>query len=248
MDNFVHNNNNPDPPAAGSAAAGPIGTGMTVSGGRNDTVMDNTFADNGAWGTLFVPYPDMGTPSPGVSCSGSGGHPDGALGCVYDPEGDALLDNTYVHDGYFGNQSNGDFGQITLFSGEPQNCFAGNRSPAGSTPGDLERVQASCGASTKSSETGGPLLAQVECDAGFLPCSSTEVYPKRTVTTLAKVPGHLPTMPNPCVGVPANPWCPSGSSGSALGSPPPGSDITATVTIGPVVPAGPTVNRRRSDL
>ena len=30
---------------------------MTVSGASNDTVMDNTFADNDAWGTLFVPYP-----------------------------------------------------------------------------------------------------------------------------------------------------------------------------------------------
>jgi hypothetical protein len=219
MDNYVHNNNNPDPPAAGSAAAGPIGTGMTVSGGRNDTVMDNTFADNGAWGTLFVPYPDTGTPSPGVSCSGSGGHPDGALGCVYDPEGDALLHNTYTHDGYFGNPSNGDFGQITLSGGEPQNCYAGNREPAGSAPADLEKVQAKCGAVTTSSNTGGPLLDQVECDAGFVPCSSTELYPKRTETLLAKVPGNLATMPNPCSGVPTNPWCPSGSSGSALGSP-----------------------------
>ena len=63
MHNYVHNNNNPNSPAAGSAAAGPYGTGMTVSGARNVTVMDNTFSDNGAWGTLFVPYPDSGTPS-----------------------------------------------------------------------------------------------------------------------------------------------------------------------------------------
>jgi hypothetical protein len=242
MDNYVHNNNNPDPPAAGSAAAGPIGTGMTVSGGRNDTVMDNTFANNGAWGTLFVPYPDTGTPSPGVSCSGSGGHPDAALGCVYDPEGDALLDNTYTHDGYFDNASNSDFGQITLFPGEPQNCFADNRDPAGSAPADLEHIQATCGAPTKSSNTGGPLLAQVECDAGFLTCSYDEVYPKRTGTLLAKVPGHLPTMPNPCVGVPTDPWCPSGSSGSALGSL---HRAPGVVAIGAVVPAGAMLFRRR---
>jgi hypothetical protein len=245
MDNYVHNNNNPDPPAAGSAAAGPIGTGITVSGGRNDTVMDNTFADNGAWGTLFVPYPDTGTPSPGVSCSGSGGHSDGSLGCVYDPEGDALLDNTYTHDGYFGNQSNSDFGQITLFPGEPQNCFAHNREPAGSAPADLEQAQATCGVLTKSSNTGGPLLAQVECDAGFLPCSSTEVYPKRTVTVLAKVPRNLPTMPNPCADVPTDPWCPSGSSGSALGSSHHRTAAIATISIGAVVPAGPVATCRR---
>jgi len=240
--NDVHNNNNPDPPAAGSAAAGPIGTGMTVSGGRNDTVMDNTFADNGAWGTLFVPYPDTGTPSPGVSCSGSGGHPDGPLGCVYDPEGDALRDNTYIHDGYFGNQSNSDFGQITLFSGEPQNCYIGNRAPAGSAPADLAQVQDRCGAPTTSSNTGGPLLAQVECDAGFLQCSSTEVYPQRTVTKLAKVPGHLPTMPNPCAGVPTNPWC---GSASALGSLHRSHGVLAAIAVGAVVPTLPAVIRRR---
>ena len=56
--NDVHDNNNPDVPEAGNAAAGPIGTGMTISGGRNDTVTDNVFENNGAWGTLFVPYPD----------------------------------------------------------------------------------------------------------------------------------------------------------------------------------------------
>ena len=47
-------------PPRGSAAAGPVGTGMSLSGGRNDTVMDNMFANNGAWGQIVVPYPDSG--------------------------------------------------------------------------------------------------------------------------------------------------------------------------------------------
>ncbi|MHB8451595.1 MAG: hypothetical protein ACYDAQ_14300, partial [Mycobacteriales bacterium] len=55
MHNYVHDNNNPNVPAAGSAAAGPVGTGMSLSGARNDTVMDNVFENNGAWGTIFVP-------------------------------------------------------------------------------------------------------------------------------------------------------------------------------------------------
>ena len=45
---------------------------MTVSGATNDTVMDNTFANNDAWGTLFVPYPDS-DPGPTGLCTGSGG-------------------------------------------------------------------------------------------------------------------------------------------------------------------------------
>ena len=32
MDNYVHDNNNPNVPAAGAAAAGPVGTGMSLEG------------------------------------------------------------------------------------------------------------------------------------------------------------------------------------------------------------------------
>ncbi|MGH9302135.1 MAG: hypothetical protein ACRD0E_09665, partial [Acidimicrobiales bacterium] len=65
MHNWVHDNNNPNVPSAGSAAAGPVGTGMSLSGGRNDTVMGNLFQNNGAWGTILVPYPDSGAPCTG---------------------------------------------------------------------------------------------------------------------------------------------------------------------------------------
>ena len=58
---------------------------MTISGGRNDTVMDNTFSNNGAWGILFVPYPDSGTPSIGQTCAGNGGHALAGFGCMLDP-------------------------------------------------------------------------------------------------------------------------------------------------------------------
>jgi hypothetical protein len=216
INNYVHNNNNPDSPAAGSAAAGPYGTGMTVSGARNVTVMDNRFVDNGAWGTLFVPYPDSGKPVAGQTCAGTGGVEDGALGCIYDPEGDALLDNTYVHDGYFGNPSNSDFGQIAFTAGQPQNCFAGNIDPQGSAPADLEQIQPTCGAITKKANTGGPLLGQVLCDTGFGSCPAGAHYPKPSRIIMKPLPSNLPTMPDPCAGVPANPWCPSGSTTSVL--------------------------------
>jgi hypothetical protein len=210
--NYSHNNNNPDSPAAGSAAAGPYGTGMTVSGARNVTVMDNRFVDNGAWGTLFVPYPDSGTPSLHQSCPATGGVQTSGFGCVYDPEGDALFDNTYVHDGYFGNPSNSDFGQIVLDAGQPQNCFAGNTDPQGSAPADLETIQPTCGAITKASNTGGPLLNQVLCDTGFGGCPAGAHYPKPSTIVMKPLPSNLPTMPNPCTGVPSNAWCPAGTT------------------------------------
>jgi hypothetical protein len=209
--NYIHNNNNNMAPAAGSAAAGPVGTGMTVSGGRFDTVMDNKIVNNGAWGVLFVPYAQSGTPSLHQTCAGVGGHEFPGFGCVMDPEGDALLHNWFGNDGYFHNPSNSDFGQITLFGGEPQNCFAGNRDPNGSAPGNLEKAYRRCGATTKAGNSGGELFTQVLCDTGLSSCPANAHYPKvggRVV--LKRVPRNLPTMPNPCAGVPANPWCPRG--------------------------------------
>jgi len=167
--NYLHNNNNPTAPAAGSAAAGPVGTGMTISGGRFDTVMDNTIANNGA-----------------------------------------LLDNSFSHNGYFGNPSNSDYGQITLFGGEPQNCFRGNNAPDGSDPANLEHVQSTCDVTTTAGNTGGALFAQVLCDTGLAACPPGANYPRPNGTVhLKALPIGLPTMANPCAGVPANPWCPS---------------------------------------
>jgi hypothetical protein len=206
--NDVHDNDNPNVPAAGSAAAGPVGTGMTVSGGRNDTVMDNTFSGNGAWGVLFVPYPDNNTPTNGQSCSGAGGHEVSGLGCVLDPEGDALIGNHFSDNGYFGNPSNADFGQITVFGDEPSNCFSGNVAPKGSVPADLELTQRVCGSRTSEGNTGGSLLAQVLCDTGFSACPPGASYPKQTAVVMHPIPKALASMPNPCKGVPSNPWCP----------------------------------------
>ena len=87
---------------------------MTISGGRNDTVMDNTFSNNGAWGVLFVPYPDSGTPSLGQTCTGTGGVEQAPFGCVFDPMADALIDNHFSHNGFFGNPSNSDYGQFPI--------------------------------------------------------------------------------------------------------------------------------------
>ncbi len=210
MHNNVHDNNNPNAPEApGYASAGPTGTGMTISGGRNDTVMNNTFQNNGAWGVLFVPFPDGDKPFKGVTCQNSGGTEVKGFGCVYDPEGNALLNNTFIHNGFFGNPSNSDFGQIVLTGGKPQNCFANNTAPDGSAPSNLEQVQAKCGP-IMGSNTGGPLFAQVLCDTRILGCPSGSSYPQATQVVMHPLPTNLPTMPNPCKDVPNNAWCTNG--------------------------------------
>ncbi len=210
MHNSVHDNNNPNVPRSGNASNGPTGTGITVSGGRNDTVMNNNFSNNGAWGALFIPFPDSGTPELGQSCPGTGGVEAAGLGCVYDPMNDALLHNTFSHNGYFGNPSNSDYGQIVFDPGQPQNCYAGNSAPSGSAPANLEQLQPTCGKITTAANTGGPLLNQVLCDTNFGACPAGAVYPKPTGVVMHPLPASLPSMPNPCAGVPDNAWCSGG--------------------------------------
>ena len=211
MHNNVHDNNNPNVPQAGEASNGPTGTGMTISGGANDTVMDNTFSNNGAWGILFVPFPDSGTPSLGQSCSATGGQELAGLGCVYDPAGNALLHNHFSHNGYFGNPSNSDFGQITMLTGRAQNCYAGNTAPDGSSPGRPRADPAHVRAAHHRHHRRRRPRGQVLCDTGF------GTLPGRGELPAAHQGGDAPAarrvcrrMPNPCHGVPANPWCSDG--------------------------------------
>jgi hypothetical protein len=210
QNNNVHDNNNPNVPQAGTAGQGPTGTGMTLSGGRNDTVQNNTFSNNGAWGFLMIPYPDSSTPEYNQSCTGTGGVESGTFGCVYDPMNNALLNNHFTNNGFFKNPSNSDFGELTLNSGQPSNCYRGNTEPNGTSPANLQQTHPTCGVTTTSTDLGSDLLGQVLCDTGNGPCSSGMVYPQVTKVTMHPVPAGLPSMSNPCEGVPANAWCSGG--------------------------------------
>jgi hypothetical protein len=207
MHNNVHDNNNPNVPQAGTAALGPVGTGMTVSGGRNDTIMDNTFSNNGAWGILFAPFPDDGKPDLGQTCSGTGGTQVSGFGCVYEAYGDALLNNTFSGNGFFGNPSNADYAQIVLNPGKARNCFASNTAPKGSSPAGLEQSQPTCDGTPAKASGIGDLLSQALCDTGAGKCPAGARYPKPTGVVMHPLPANLPSMPNPCEGVPSNPWC-----------------------------------------
>ena len=217
MDNYVHDNNNPNVPSAGLAAAGPVGTGMSVSGGRNDTIMNNRFVNNKAWGFILVPFPDSGPPC-------TGGTDAGGQACVYDESGDALLNNTFTNNGGYGNQTNGDFAWVNLEPG-PTDCFAGNKDTGGTltaTPSDAQTKYPKCDGSqippSAITEPGSlTFLSEVGCDstlslpgAGKTPCAPGDNYPRKTTVTMHPLPpaSKLETMANPCAGVPSNPWCP----------------------------------------
>jgi hypothetical protein len=211
---FTHNrldhNNNPNVPAAGSAAAGPVGTGMSVSGGRNDSIIDNTFDHNNAWGLIFVPFSDSGKPCTGGTLNspilGSGS-------CLYDEWGDALLNNKFASNGAYGNKTNGAFDQLN-FETHPTDCYAGNTDASGALSADAAKLQQtypSCTGASVSPNFNIPFLNEVLCDSqvqvtGF-GCQPGDNYPRRQHVTMHPLPKHLATMPKPCAGVPKNPWC-----------------------------------------
>jgi hypothetical protein len=218
MHNYVHDNNNPNVPAAGAAAAGPVGTGMSISGARNDTVMDNRFVNNNAWGVIFVPYLDSGPP-----CTGGTMNELGAGSCLYDEWGDALIGNTFTNNGSYGHPSNGNWGQINFENGHPTNCYAGNTDTSGNLGTDETLMQTehpTCNGQPATTGSSNPaFLGEVLCDTQVelspgVPsaCPSGQyprMDPKKLVDGLHPLPARksLPSMPNPCQGVPSNPWC-----------------------------------------
>ncbi len=242
--NTLANNNNPNVPISGTAGLGPTGTGMTVSGGRFDTITNNTFIDNGAWGMAFVPYPDGNLTSDGRTCRGTGGIVAtslkvSGLRCLYDPWGGMLSNNTFSGNGFFGNPGNADYANLIAGGGRPVNCFSGNvqydstlshplgpATSANARDGHPEQTPSTCGTLTPKaglfgSNTDVNLAVQLECDAGLVTgsgCSSAH-YPQVTNVVMHPLPA-LASMPNPCAGLPANLWCSNGTPAvSAKSSP-----------------------------
>jgi hypothetical protein len=216
MHNYVHDNNNPNVPGVGIASAAPTGTGLLLYGGRNDTIMNNTFANNGAWGVIMFTYPDTETPPKDVMAAGAdcrGGVKSGPA-CAYDDWGNALLGNTFQHNGFFGNDTNSDFGEITS-TPAATNCFNSNVEAGGgqvtSSPAGLQQNKPICDRHTVAPDPNPSMANQLACDtqAFSTPCLPGSNYPPSTGVQMPPLPKNLATMRNPCKGVPSNPWCPA---------------------------------------
>jgi len=229
--NYVHDNNNPTAPSFGIAALAPVGTGVVIAGGRNDTVIHNVVTNNGAWGILTIPFPDIGNP-PAVAGCGGGIHLPlgGLLGaqslCYYDDFANQISDNAVSGNGSFGNLTNGDLADASSLE-NPGNCWFRNQRPAGqgqasTAPPLLQLTHGVCGIPNAGAPLVSPLGLNVICDSQFLAtlvpgvsCPGVPsllglpglfVYPRPTKVVMAGMPSQ-PTMRNPCSRVPANPWC-----------------------------------------
>jgi hypothetical protein len=100
--------------------------------------------------------------------------------------------------------------------GAPANCFTGNTDSAGLTsePPQIQSLPSYADCNTRPANAGNPnpvLAAQLNCAGGVLAtCPNTPVddYPRTTAVAIRMAPAQV-TMPNPCAGVPTNPWCPA---------------------------------------
>jgi hypothetical protein len=223
--NYIHDNNNRNVPGNG---LGLVGVGISVAGGRNDTIRNNLFVNNGSWAVALVPYISSVVNGP-ADCTSAGGTYDnpfvdslaGGPACFFNPTGSTVTGNVFVHNGGFRQPTNGDLADLSDFStvGLPAaapgqgNCWKGNTDHAGitSAPPDLEQTNGNCATAGPGASVTSPLLGQVLCNLHQLPPSDSlcagAVYPQQTRVRLLPLPREA-SMPAPCSALPRKTaWC-----------------------------------------
>ncbi len=225
-DRVIENNNGGTPTSGG--APGLLGTGMTVGGGRDDLITENTFAGNKAWGLLLVPYPGIeeAPPSqvldefPEDNCRGGiKAEVEGKTECVFEDWANEVEGNTFANNGGFKNITNGDVGEVAdPMATQLTNCWHGNVEEGGGEPTSEPKLIQTTHGTCSNPDLGGeptssPLGAEAACDSQLVtecPGVPGEEYPRTEVKLLsvARMQEESPTMPNPCEGVPYDKWCP----------------------------------------
>lgn len=217
LDNYIHDNNNPDVPGngAGLSGQGPVGTGMILAGSRYVTLAGNRVENNKAWGELIADLPDQeAAPAPYDQCKGGTVYEPNTQLCYYQAYGNVSEDNVFSGNGGYGNPSNGDIGLATA-PNNPGNCFTGDSVPDGTDPPGIESnpLYAPTGGMCTTANGGDDpaLVAEALCATQLLgpscPQSPLTKYDRPDAQfALPPIPAE-PGMPNPCAGVPSNPWC-----------------------------------------
>jgi len=131
--------------------------------------------------------------------------------CYFDDFGSHVHHNFMSGNGFFGNNTNGDLGDVSGLN-DPGNCWYKNTDPKGITtsPANLQTTNGKCGVPHQGAQFTDPLTQEVICATGvFGPgfCVPGDPgYPQPTTITLLPLPPQ-PSLPNACLGVPSNPWC-----------------------------------------
>ena len=211
--NLISQNNNADAPVYGTAP--PVGVGIDLDGSQFDTVTGNLLSENGSWGIIANDSVDTLGNLEYARCQG--GYPNVPTKglCTIPARGNLVYSNTFRDDGTFGNIADADVAATALTAGSaaPRNCFYGNHNVSGqftSVPPGIQRDSVD-GAPCNRPGTGGDgaVVRQLTCATLTDACLINGVrYPRRV--TIARVPiPVLRSMPEPCLGVPANAFCSS---------------------------------------
>ena len=205
-DNLVENNNDPNVPGGQGGVVRFIGAGILVAGGRNDTIVHNTVRRQGAYGIVVTPYPWVGRPTAhGARCQGGRrGTVSGNPLCFFDAYGNIVSGNVLTGNGGFGNPTNGNFADASAHRD------AGFFGPIGAQIACATEAFGSCDGTVR------PVVGELEALGRAIGVRarisiSRARYPGLTRVT-APAPPAQPSMPDPCAGVPANPWCPGSTS------------------------------------
>jgi hypothetical protein len=212
--NDIHDNNNPNVPQFGISRYTAVGVGILLYGGQNDTVSDNRVRQNGLWGIIIGDVPDPETPPATNPNPCSGGIQSGSI-CYFVGYGNEVAHNFLMKNGFFGNVTNGDLADAHI-AHTPGNCWHGNFDPQGltSAPANIQTTLGTCGVANQ----GDPTVEAVGlCESGIDPQACATLpplhFPTRTAPVLLPIPREQ-SMPDPCAGVPANPWCQQDSQGN----------------------------------
>jgi hypothetical protein len=195
-------------PGFGIAGSGAVGAGIELAGASFNNVYGNTVDHEGSWGIVLHDLPDTETPPPISHCQG-GVQLAGV--CDFISKGNLVHDNLFAHNGFFGNPGNGDLANQS--TANPGNCFYSNQDTAGPLTSDPPAIESSAvdGPPCGRPKTGDSavLTAQLVCATGIAgPCPPVPgmIYPQQTQVQMLPLAPQA-TMPNPCAGAPANPWC-----------------------------------------
>lgn len=210
-DNQVSSNNNANAPAYGIAPG--VGIGVELDGGQFDTVTGNAITGNGSWGVIANDSVDTLGHLPHSHCQG--GYPNiPARGlCLLPARGNLIFGNIFRGNGEFGNAGNSDLATAGLIAGSavPRNCFYANKaigSALTSAPAGIEQPGLDgrpCGKPGTGNDA--MLLAQLGCATLNGRCKVPHsFYPRQTRIDYAPLPS-LPSMPDPCTGIPKNTFC-----------------------------------------
>ena len=201
--NLIGNNNNANVPTSGLTPA--VGAGVETSGGAFDTVRNNVIVGR-AWGVVTHDYPDPETRRLALPGRRAAHQDTVPIPCPRQPRDR----NHFLRNGGFGNPTNGDLATVGLLFNlrDAAELFYGNIAVSGKLTSEPKNIESPRVDGPPCSKPGtsidSAMVTELICatgDTALGPCPPQYHYRQQTKITLAPLP-PLPTMPDPCPGVP----------------------------------------------